>query len=81
MSHNLIFASRVNHRFTWEDFPFQTPTELTRKVIAAEGNLETQWTLVRDFIRNSSWWDSEEKQRLEELIQAKLAAGWRFKSN
>jgi len=64
MSMNLYFkVLRVAGNEGYMEFPFQTPTELSYKVMKAS-TLEARMKLVKDYIDNAVAWDDDTKERV-----------------
>jgi hypothetical protein len=56
MSMNLAFE-KPNGEYV--DFPFQTPTKLTREVIAEPSNIE-KLRLIKEYLEEEDWIEEEE---------------------
>ena len=61
MSMNLCFT--VVGSKEWIDFPFQTSSALTARVLNA-GTVQERMSIVKDYIYNDTGWDEEDKVRI-----------------
>lgn len=66
MSMNLAFKIRSKNMTHIVDFPFQTPTNLTYKVLAAN-TTDERITLIADQLRAWSWSADEVKVLLDQI--------------
>jgi len=67
MSMNLFFSS-ISNNGIYIDFPFQTPTELTFKVIKAKTTVE-QLAILKEYIDGFKCWNFAEKRRIWKRIK------------
>ena len=72
MSMNLYFETVVDQRHIHEDFPFQTPTELTYRVMKL-GTKEEQIKEIRSYIEEKYEWDKEDVERVMSEIEYALS--------
>ena len=71
MSMNLFFQTTIKGRNIQEDFPFQTSTELTYRVMAIT-NREDQIKEIENYIRTKYEWEEEWIETKMDEIKRKM---------
>ncbi len=70
MSMNLCW----NYKRSFDEFWFQTPTDLTFDVLDASTN-EKRWELIHNYMVESKW-DEVDIQSVKDHFDSKLEDGW-----